>query len=718
MPREESQFEPLDLDILPEKYRPRVVPYVIKILGAAAGVLFFLTILAFMLLRRTRGRVAELDHDLEVAQSTLGAVSTPPPTVVALNQELSRTLHALEVMEELSPTIAAGRRDWEGVFQAILSYDSERMRLAELYQDGSELTLAGVALNRDDVLAYAGRLERAEVFEEVVVESLESSDKSIEPITPTPSPTATATVTGTVVPETPTATPTAMRYDKYEVDDFTPRLIALGEEQWHNFNPVHDVDQIEFMAKGGRRYCVEAVPQALGVDTSLEVSVGDVGYVNEDCASQRDEYLACECPRDTVTGSLASLVEFQIPKQEEDQRVVIKVTNKGQYGPDKWYTVRVYKGEVKDLYEPDDDSPRPIAVGEAQPRAFYPQGDVDRVQFSVKSDRAYRLRTDNLAVGVDTVLTVFIGDQRYSSDDVSPNDLSSRVEFQPKEDGVASAVVTNEGEFGPDMTYDLILEQAGGDEYEPDMEVKRYISVNEVQRHTFFPKGDVDRVYLRVKKGRHYVVATCGSPTRPGDDEEPVRPDVLADCVKLVPGVDTVLVATGPIHGCEPTGCQSDDHRPGTGYLNSRVTFEASQDGEVVVIVQNQGQFGPDKEYYLFAWEVEPATPTTTATSTPTVTNTPTATATMTPTATATDTPTPTATMTFTPTPTSTSSSSFDIPPREDRFVAACTQEGVGRSISLSPLRFLPRAALRTTEKDENVTVQFVLLLKMRSIQP
>ncbi len=83
MPREEPQIEPLDLNILPEKYRPRVVPYIIKVLGVAA----------------------------------------------------------------------AGRRDWAGVFQAILSHDSERMRLAELYQEGSELTLAGVALSRDDVLA-------------------------------------------------------------------------------------------------------------------------------------------------------------------------------------------------------------------------------------------------------------------------------------------------------------------------------------------------------------------------------------------------------------------------------------------------------------------------------------------------------------------------------------------------------------------------------------
>ncbi|MFP3895315.1 MAG: hypothetical protein ACLFV5_00550 [Anaerolineales bacterium] len=727
MPREEAPFEPLDLNVLPEKYRPRVVPYIIKMLGVAVMVLLLLTMVSFVFLRRTRGRMRELDRDLEVARSTLSAVRTPPPTVVALNQELSRTLYALEVMGELSPTMAAGRWDWEGVFGSILSYDSEKMRLAEFYQDDSELTLAGVALSRDDVLAYAGRLERAEVFEEVVVESLESSDKSIEPITPTPSPTTTATVTGTVVPETPTTTSTAVLYDEYEVDDFTPKPIALGEVQRHNFNPVHDVDQMEFMAKGGRRYCVEAIPQAFGVDTILEVSVGDVGYVNEDCASQRDEYLACECPRDTVTGSLASLVEFQIPEQERDQRVVIKVTNKGQYGPDKWYTVRVYEGEVKDLYEPDDDSPRPIAVGETQQRAFYPQGDVDRVQFQVKSDRAYQLRTANLAVSVDTVLTVFIGDQEYSSDDVSPNDLSSRIEFQPRQDGIASAVVTNKGRFGPNMTYDLILEQAGGDEYEPDMEVKRHISVNEVQRHTFFPEGDVDRVHLRVKGGRHYIVATCGSPTRPGDDAGPVRPNVPDDCVKLAPGVDTVLVATGPVHRCDPPDCQSDDYWPGTGHLNSRVKFEALHDGEVVVIVQNKGQFGPDKAYHLFAWEVAAPTPTATMTPTPTATSIPTATSTETPTptvstptatATGTNTATPTLTITPTPSPTFTPSGSTDsFSGGNNRFVAY-DQTGMGRSLSLSPLRALPRAALQTTEEDENVTVQFVLLLKMRPIQP
>ncbi|MEA3407283.1 MAG: hypothetical protein U9R48_04295 [Chloroflexota bacterium] len=930
MPREAPQSEPLDLNILPEKYRPQAIPPIIVMLGVTAVVFLLLAVVSFVLLHRNRASMAELSHDLEVAQSTLQALRTPPPTVMALRQELSRTQQALEVIREVYPTMAAGRRDWGGIFEAILSYDGERMRLTELYQDGLYLTLAGVALSREDILTYARRLEHADVFEEVMVESLEGSDRPIEPATPTPSLTATAT------PATPTATPTAVRYDKYEVDDFIPSPIALGEVQWHNFNPVRDMDQMFFTAKGGRRYCVEAIPQVAGVDTLLQVSVGGVGYVNDDCVSRQGEYLTCECPVSTMTGSLASLVEFQIPEQEEDQRVVIKVTNNGQYGPSMWYVVRVYQAEVSDFYENDDASPRPIAVGETQHRAFYPTGDVDRVQFPVKADRTYRLQTANLAVGVDTVLSVFVGDQGYSSDDVSLDDLSSLVEFRPRTDGVASALITNKGEFGPHMTYDITLSQAGGDAYEPDdlvpslispgeqqrrtffpendidrvefnvkagriyelrtysltvgvdtvltvlfggvsytdddvgpgdrssrvvfkapadgqagvtvrnrerfgpdmvywltlnelsatptptgtpepgcediyepddvvprlmavgeeqnhtfcpqgdvdravftakagyayevetddlslgvdtyisvqigdvtltnddrapqelssrvqisnildtdlpafvtirnkglfgfdssgntrgytlrvknvnlsegddfepdMEVKRYLSVNEVQRHTFSPDGDMDRLYLRVKAGRKYVVATCGSEL--SSSVSAVDTGIITGCEKLLPGVDSVLVVAGPVRNCYPQSCQSDDAWPGTGYLNSRVTFEAQTDGEVTVTIYNKGLFGPDREYYVFVWEVAAATPTSSPTLAPSVS--------------------PTPTLTPPPYPLSSRSS----------LPAARSEKGMVWDFSLLSPRSLPKLALQAADGDGNV--EFVLVLKMRSVQ-
>jgi len=100
----------------------------------------------------------------------------------------------------------------------------------------------------------------------------------------------------------------------------------------------------------------------------------------------------------------------------------------------------------------------------------------------------------------------------------------------------------------------------------------------------------------------------------------------------LAPGADTVLVASGPITGCDPASCQSDDAYPGTGMLNSWLSFEATADGEVSITIYNKGSFGPTIYYYLVCEEVGaapntpiPITASPTATATPTATYTPSA---------------------------------------------------------------------------------------------
>jgi len=42
-----------------------------------------------------------------------------------------------------------------------------------------------------------------------------------------------------------------------------------------------------------------------------------------------------------------------------------------------------------DIYEPDDVTPGPINPGESQDRTFDPNGDVDRVTFTLVTGQAY-----------------------------------------------------------------------------------------------------------------------------------------------------------------------------------------------------------------------------------------------------------------------------------------------------------------------------------------
>ncbi|MEE9490729.1 MAG: hypothetical protein V3V80_00315, partial [Dehalococcoidia bacterium] len=107
-------------------------------------------------------------------------------------------------------------------------------------------------------------------------------------------------------------------------NDIDPKPIAVGETQTHNFYPDGDVDRVKFLAKTGRYYRLFTSGLALGVDTSLTVSLDGTTYTNDD----------------RQPGDLSSEIMFQVVIGY-DVEVLVEVINRGQYGPDKWYQITV-----------------------------------------------------------------------------------------------------------------------------------------------------------------------------------------------------------------------------------------------------------------------------------------------------------------------------------------------------------------------------------------
>lgn len=571
MPPRSEPAAPIDLNILPERYRPKAVPPALLLVWGLAILLLVLLLPLLYANHVSSRRAALAEVALATAQIELDDLRTLQPVVATLATQMRQARDDLALLQTVHPTVMGPAHDWQAISSALAAHDPARIRLTAIEQDPDQLTVRGLAAQREDVLAYARQLEAWGVFERVLVQSMHDSSAPFEP------------ASGATVAATPTST--GSPYDAYEIDDFEARLIIPGEIQWRSFNPAHDIDRAVFTGRAGKRYCILAVPQTLGVDTVLDVTVGSQTYRSVNCQDEPRAAMACQCPADTVTATFASLVEVQIASHA-DQQVDIKVTNRGVYGPDMWYTLLV-QDTVGDAYEPDDTVAAAMAVGETQWRSFYPHGDLDRVRFPVKAGRAYELNTTNLAVGVDTVLTVTVGGTTHNSDDVAPGDASSRVAFVAATDGVAYAAVTNKGLYGSAMTYALQLREGTGDAYEPDDYRPGAISVYELQRRTFFPGGDVDRVELLTKAGRTYEVRTFD----------------------LAVGVDTVLsvLVEGAVY-------QNDDIQPGD--LSSRIVFTASRDGIAGITVSNRDQFGPDKEFWLTVRELA-GTPTPDYTLTP-----------------------------------------------------------------------------------------------------
>ena len=399
----------------------------------------------------------------------------------------------------------------------------------------------------------------------------------VEEFIPTPRPTATVVPTPTETEIAPTGTPDPR--DQYEPDDMVPAPIALGQTQLHNFYPTGDVDNISFLAKAGRWYRVATSDLAQGVDTHLAVIVGEDVYTNDD----------------REPGDLTSEIVFQAGA--EDAEAVVKITNRGQYGETMYYRVTVEEilptptpsrtptptntpvpdssptPDLRDQYEPDDFVPSPIALGETQTHSFYPKGDVDQIDFLAKRNRWYRVATSDLADRVDTALlvTTELGETQYytyTNDDVGPGNLNSEVVFLVKagHDVTARVQITNRGQYGPDQTYDVTVEEVF-----PDL-----MAVGATQERTF-ELGREDRVQFVPKAGVEYAITTSG----------------------LALGVDTYLRVR--IDGVDVA--ENDDYLAGS--LASRVEFEAPSSSRALVLITNlQEQYGPDKTYDITIEEI------------------------------------------------------------------------------------------------------------------
>ena len=285
---------------------------------------------------------------------------------------------------------------------------------------------------------------------------------------------------------------------------------------------------------------------------------------------------------------------------------------------------------VIDEWEPDDGYPV-VPVGESQVRNFNPSGDVDRGRFTAKAGYTYQVYTVSDA-NPDPRLYLWLDQagQTYEDDDSGPGN-DAYIEFvAPQDDTVFWEVHSNNGQYGPDMWYQVIVVEVEPsvptptptpllDGYEPDDTPFQAgeIQVGETQVRTIAPFDDLDYAEVYLKSGHRYLVLAQ-------------RQGSLVD-----------LFLTDHNEGLQNDDC------PGYGVQASCLDFVASQTGWHLLEVRAlSGEGG-------YTLSVDEVRPTPTPTPPPTWTPTPTSSPTPTPFPTSTPSPTPTP---YTPEPTHTPS--------------------------------------------------------------
>ncbi len=454
-----------------------------------------------------RDDASNLDAELTSLRASLTVVPTPvPPEMQRVLTPLAQVQNQLNQIGAVYPTLVAPRPDWISIMAAIGNHDPEQIALTTLTQNDARttLTLVGRAARADAVVAYARMLEETKLFNRVVAQSIQAvptltptltlTPTATLPPTPTAPPTPTIPPTLTPVPSaTPTNTPipipsaTPDLRDQFEPDDFEAKPSALGLPQTHNFYPVGDVDNVYFLAKYGRAYRVYTIDLAPAVDTFLRVSVGGAQYENDDVRP----------------GTLSSEVLFT--HNGTDTFALVRIENRAQFGGDKWYKIIAEETlvtptpaptatptptptwtlvpsptptrtitptpDLRDRYEPDDVLAHAIAIGEVQQHNFYPIGDVDKVSFPVKVGRYYQALTSELALGVDTFITVTLDSGGpWTNDDYAPGtgNLASAVCFRADQDSTAVATIVNvTRQYGPDKTFKIKVSEVPTQNYPP-----------------------------------------------------------------------------------------------------------------------------------------------------------------------------------------------------------------------------------------------------------
>jgi hypothetical protein len=466
-----------DLNTVSERYQQRKSLRNAIALGLVALSLAILILPLYLVSAAVRDDVTRLETDLGSTQASLTSMGTLAPDVQELVDSLSRLEELSTELEGVRSTMVAGHVNWPAIMAAIGDFDPSQLSLTSLTQTDNQVILNGQAMDDSVVMLYARALEESLLFARAAVESINTmstpfvAPPTTERETPGASATPCAAITTTV--DVAVSPPPG---DDHETDDFQPTNIIFSQPQLHSFYPIYDVDKVKFLAKAGRYYRIFTFDLAPAVDTFLTVSAGGAIYTNDD--SQ---------PTD-----LSSEIVFQV-RTGRDVEAIVKVTNRGQYGPDMWYQIAVEEAiptptptptktpiplptstgtstavptstptatpDLRDAYEPDAD-PRPIAVGETQIHNLYPDGDVDRVEFLAKEQRYYRVLTEKLSLGVDTSLSVTVAGMTYTNDDRRPGDLGSEILFQGSgTDAQVLVVVTNRAQYGTDKWYQITVEE-------------------------------------------------------------------------------------------------------------------------------------------------------------------------------------------------------------------------------------------------------------------
>jgi Tfp pilus assembly protein PilN len=181
MTTEQPELRPkkIDLDLLPDEYKPRkvsklstVLVIVVILMACLAGLLFFLK-------TNVDGKIESLEDELVTVTADYNGAVKLVKDGKALQDQIDAAESKLEAIEEDYVIYKADLIVWSVIIKEIDdAIPGTRLSLKSITQSGSSITLQGTANEDSYIWNYATNLEEKEYFWDVTPTSIVSTGAS------------------------------------------------------------------------------------------------------------------------------------------------------------------------------------------------------------------------------------------------------------------------------------------------------------------------------------------------------------------------------------------------------------------------------------------------------------------------------------------------------------------------------------------------------------
>ena len=181
MTTEQPELRPkkIDLDLLPDEYKPRKVSRVTTVLAIVVVVMVCLAGLLFFLKSNADGKIESLEDELVTVTADYNGAVKLVKDGKALQGQIDAAEGKLEAIEEDYVIYKEDLIVWSVIIKEIDdAIPGTRLSLKSITQGGSSITLQGSANEDSYIWNYATNLEEKEYFWDVTPTSIVSTGAS------------------------------------------------------------------------------------------------------------------------------------------------------------------------------------------------------------------------------------------------------------------------------------------------------------------------------------------------------------------------------------------------------------------------------------------------------------------------------------------------------------------------------------------------------------